>query len=265
MADTESIDGMPVVAAALHSQLPAVAVAIKHERPDLRVAYVMTDAAALPIAVSDLVAALQARGLVDVTITCGHAFGGDYEAVSVYSALAVARHVAGADVAVVVMGPGIVGTGTRLGFSGIELGPVLDAAAGLGGVPVACLRASFADPRERHRGVSHHAITALTTACRSRVLVAVPAVGGGAEARVRADLASAGIDTRHDIVAVDPLDVTALFVTHGLDVFSMGRPAAIDPVLFQCAAAAGTLAAQHVARPVGEGGSSAAASARGTT
>jgi hypothetical protein len=225
----------------------------------------MTDAAALPIAVSDLVAALQARGLIDVTITCGHAFGGDYEAVSVYSALAVARHVAGADVAVVVMGPGIVGTGTRLGFSGIELGPVLDAAAGLGGVPVACLRASFADPRERHRGVSHHAITALTTACRSRVLVAVPAVGGGAEARVRADLASAGIDTRHDIVAVDPLDVTALFVTHDLDVFSMGRPAAIDPVLFQCAAAAGTLAARHVARPVGEGGSSAAASARGTT
>ena len=40
-----------------------------------------------------------------------------------YSALAVARHVVGADAAVVVMGPGIVGTGTRLGFSGIEVGP----------------------------------------------------------------------------------------------------------------------------------------------
>ena len=31
------------------------------------------------------------RNLVDATITCGHAFGGDFEAVSVYSALAVAR------------------------------------------------------------------------------------------------------------------------------------------------------------------------------
>ena len=45
------------------------------------------------VPVSDLVAALCTRGLLDVTITCGQAFGGDYEAVSVYSALAVARHI----------------------------------------------------------------------------------------------------------------------------------------------------------------------------
>jgi hypothetical protein len=249
MTEIESIDGMPVVVAALHSQLPAIVVALKDARPDLRIAYVMTDAAALPIAVSDLVATLTGRGLLDATITCGHAFGGDYEAVSVYSALAVARHVARADVAVVVMGPGIVGTHTRLGFSGIELGPVLDAVVGLGGVPIACLRASFADPRERHRGVSHHAITALTTACRSRVLVALPAVGGGAEERLRADLERAGIDRRHDVVAVEPIDVTERFAAHDLDVFSMGRPAAIDPVLFQCAAAAGTLAAERSGVP----------------
>ena len=197
---------------------------------------------------SDLVAALSARKLIDVTITCGHAFGGDYEAVSVYSALAIARHVAAADVAVVVMGPGIVGTETRLGFSGIELGPILDAAAaGLGGVPIACLRASLADLRERHRGVSHHSLTALTTACRSRVLVALPAVGGAAEARLRADLAGAGIDARHEIVAVVPPDVLELFAKHHLDVLSMGRPAAVDPILFQAAAAAGTLAAARVA------------------
>ena len=97
---------MPVVAAALHSQLPAVAVAFKDVRPDARLVYVMTDGAALPLALSDLVADLRARELIDATVTCGHAFGGDYEAVSVYSALAVARHVIGADAAVVVMGPG---------------------------------------------------------------------------------------------------------------------------------------------------------------
>jgi hypothetical protein len=248
LADLESIDGMPVVGAALHSQLPGIAVALKHARPDVRIAYVMTDAAALPLAVSDLVAALADRKLLDVTITCGQAFGGDYEAVTVYSALAVARHVADADAAIVVMGPGIVGTGTRLGFSGIELGPILDAAAGLGGVPIACLRASFADPRARHCGVSHHAVTALTTGCRSRVLVALPAVGGEAEARLRADLAGAGIDARHDVVAIDTPDVLGLFAAHGLDVSSMGRPAAADPILFQAAAAAGTLAAQRASR-----------------
>src|SRR5215831_19063098 len=118
----------------------------------------MTDGAGLPLAMSDLVADLRERDLVDATVTCGHAFGGDYEAVSVYSALAVARHVAGADAAVVAMGPGIVGTGTRLGFSGIEAGPILDAATGLGGDPIACLRISFADERPRHQGVSHHTL-----------------------------------------------------------------------------------------------------------
>jgi hypothetical protein len=245
LTDVVSIDGMPVVAAALHSQLPAIAVALEHANADLRVAYVMTDAAALPIAVSDLVSALCTRGLLDVTITCGQAFGGDYEAVSLYSALAVARHVARADVAIVVMGPGIVGTDTALGFSGIELGPILDAAVGLGGVPVACLRASFADTRERHSGVSHHALTALTVGCRSRVLVALPAVGGAAEKRLRADLAAAGIDQRHEIVAIEPPDVLELLSAHGLEVASMGRPAAADPILFQSAAAAGMLAAQR--------------------
>ena len=93
LAEVESIDGMPVVAAALHSQVPAVAVAFKDARPSARLAYVMTDGAGLPLALSDLVADLRARELIDATVTCGHAFGGDYEAVSVFSALAVARHV----------------------------------------------------------------------------------------------------------------------------------------------------------------------------
>ncbi|HXY91661.1 MAG TPA: DUF3866 family protein, partial [Acidimicrobiia bacterium] len=112
LAEVESLGGMPVVAAALHSQVPAVAAAFKALAPGRRLAYVMTDGAGLPLAMSDLVAALSARQLLDATVTCGHAFGGDYEAVSVYSALAVARHVAGADAAVVGMGPGIVGTNT---------------------------------------------------------------------------------------------------------------------------------------------------------
>ena len=89
LAEVESIEGMPVIAAALHSQVPAVAVAVKDAAPDARLAYVMTDGAGLPLALSDLVASLADRGLLDATITCGHAFGGDYEAVSIFSALAV--------------------------------------------------------------------------------------------------------------------------------------------------------------------------------
>ena len=131
--------------------------------PDARVAYVMTDGAGLPIALSDLVATLRARGLVDATVTFGHAFGGDFEAVSVFSALAVARHVAAADVAIVAMGPGIVGTNTRLGFSGLEIGPALDATVALGGVAdrraAGLVRRSARAPRrpvapQRHRAAA---------------------------------------------------------------------------------------------------------------
>jgi hypothetical protein len=246
LAEAESIDGMPVVAAALHSQVPAIAVAIRDAHPDARIAYVMSDGAGLPLALSDLVAALRARGLLDATVTYGHAFGGDYEAVSVFSALVVARHVAHADVAVVAMGPGIVGTNTRLGFSGLEVATVLDATVALGGVPIACLRVSFADPRDRHRGVSHHSATALRLAVRSRVIVAVPRVGGPEEHRLRRDLAEAGIDERHDVVDVDPVDVLKLFEHHDLRIVSMGRPAAADPVMFLAAAAAGQVAADHL-------------------
>ena len=252
LAEVESIDGMPVVVAALHSQLPAVAAAFKHTAPEARLAYVMTDGAGLPLALSDLVATLRDRGLVDTTVTCGHAFGGDYEAVSAFSALAVARHAARADAAVVVMGPGIVGTNTRLGFSGMEVGPLLDAAGALHGTAIACLRISFADPRPRHVGLSHHSATALRIAARERALVAVPRLADRAQdRRLHDDLVAAGIDQRHELVDVDAPDAIGLFAAHNLDIVSMGRPAADDPALFQAGAAAGTLAAQR--RTTGQG------------
>jgi hypothetical protein len=244
LVDCDTIDGMPVVAAGLHSQVPAVAVAFKDAAPEARLVYVMTDGAGLPLALSDLVAGLSHRGLLDATVTCGQAFGGDYEAVSVHSALATARCVAGADAVVVAMGPGVAGTGTRLGFSAIEVAPVLDAAASLGGRPIACLRASFADPRPRHQGLSHHSATTLGLACRSRVTIPLPLVGGPEEDRLRADMAGAGLDVRHDVVTLKPPDVLSLFDQHGLAVTSMGRPAAADPVFFACAAAAGVVASE---------------------
>lgn len=246
LVDIDSIDGLPVIAAALHSQLPAVATVLRDLRPDARLAYVMTDGAALPLALSDLVADLRSRELLAATITCGHAFGGDYEAVSVFSALAIARHVAAADVAVVVMGPGIVGTGTRLGFTGIEVGPVLDAAAGLGGEPIVALRVSFADPRPRHQGVSHHTLTTLRIATRSAVTVPVPCVGGEEEARIRADLATPGVGDRHRLVDVEPTGILDHFARHGLAVTSMGRRADEDPVLYEAAGAAATVAAAAI-------------------
>jgi hypothetical protein len=226
---SRDLEGMPVIACSLHSQVPAVAVAIVAAVPTARIAYVMTDGAALPMALSDLVVDMVEAGLLAATITAGHAFGGDLEAVSVPSALALARHVVAADAAIVAMGPGVVGTGTELGTTSVEVAAVLDAAAALGGAPIAALRMSSGDARARHQGVSHHTRTALDLT-RSRVLVAAPHEG-------------AYVDTRHDVRLVSPPAIPELLRDAGLRVTTMGRSPAEDPLFFEAAGAAGALAA----------------------
>jgi hypothetical protein len=106
------------------------------------------------------VAGLRDAGWITACVTAGQAFGGDHEAVTVHTALLAARHVLDADLVVVAQGPGNLGTGTRWGFSGVAAGEAVNAAAVLGGRPVASLRVSGADPRDRHLGVSHHSLTA---------------------------------------------------------------------------------------------------------
>ncbi|MDQ3914115.1 MAG: DUF3866 family protein [Actinomycetota bacterium] len=241
LADAEMLDGMPVVACGLHSQVPAVAAGVRAERPGARIAYLMTDAAALPLAWSDLVRASRKAGLLDVTATCGHAFGGDLETVNVFSGLIALRHAGRADVAIVAMGPGVVGTSTALGFTAIEQGQVLDAAAALGGRGVACLRVSFADARERHRGVSHHTLTALRVAAREPADVAVPELGDATEGVV-AQLVE--LPERHRLHLVDAAPGMEVLRRSGVPVSSMGRGPDEVPETFGAAVAAGTYAAR---------------------
>ncbi len=241
LAEVDDLEGMPVVVCGLHSQVPCVAMAVKHARPELRLAYVMTDGGALAMATSELVGAMKAGGLVDVAVSAGHAFGGDHEAVNVPAALAVARVLGRADVAVVGMGQGSVGTATRLGFSALEVAPALDAAAALGGRPIAAIRFSLADPRLRHQGVSHHSRTALGLLTHARVTIGVPE--GAFEGRLRADLEASGIADRHRLLTATDPDVPALLAQHGLSVTSMGRGPADDPGFYAVAGAGGTVAA----------------------
>jgi len=241
LAEVDDLEGMPVVVCGLHSQVPCVAVALKQARPELRLAYVMTDGGGLALATSELVAAMRARSLIDVTITAGHAFGGDYEAVNVPAALAVARVIGQADVVVVGMGPGSVGTATRLGLSALEVAPALDAVESLGGRPVASVRFSLADPRLRHQGASHHSRTALGLLTRARATIGVPE--GAFEVRLRADLEASGISDRHRLLAVADPNVPALLAQHRLRVTSMGRGPVDDPGFYAVAGAGGTVAA----------------------
>jgi hypothetical protein len=138
-----------------------------------RIAYVMTDGAALPGRLSNLVPRLRAAGLLDGFVTCGQAFGGELEAVTIWTGLLAAVELVAADVVIVADGPGNLGTETTWGVSALGSGHALNAAEMLGGRPVAALRISFADARERHRGVSHHSITILDRVCRVATDVAV--------------------------------------------------------------------------------------------
>ncbi len=227
----DTLDGGPVVACSLHSQVGVVAAVLGALLPGARVAYVMTDGGALPLALSDLVHDLRQRGLLAGTVTAGHAFGGDHEAVSLPSGLAVARHALGADVIVAGMGPGVVGTGSRLGFTGLDQATLLDATAWLGGHPVACVRASDGDARPRHQGISHHTTTVLD-ATRSGVDVPLPS-----------GLDPGPVPDRHTVVEVTPPDTAAVLTDAELRITTMGRGPDRDPLFFAAAGAAAAHAA----------------------
>ncbi|HUT75529.1 MAG TPA: DUF3866 family protein [Armatimonadota bacterium] len=242
-----SLNGAPVVACSLHSMIAPAAAGVKALLPAARVVYVMTDAAALPIAVSRLVAQLQEAGLLDTTVTCGQAFGGAYEAVNLFSGLLTARLVGEADVIIAGQGPGNVGTGTLYGFGGIEQGEIINATAVLGGRPVAAVRISFADPRERHRGVSHHSLVALGRVALARAAVVLPQISDDRARQVGEKLAAADIPDRHDIVTASGEAGLAELARRGVAVKSMGRAVDDDPEFFLAAAAAGEYAASRCA------------------
>ncbi|MGZ4624682.1 MAG: DUF3866 family protein [Kineosporiaceae bacterium] len=242
--------GMPVVVADLHSSLPAVVAGVRAERPGARVAYVMTDGGALPAWFSRTVAGLRAAGWLEACISVGQAFGGDFEAVTVHSALLAARLVTHADVAVVAQGPGNLGTGTRWGFSGVTAGEAVNAAATLSGQPVAALRISDADVRERHRGLSHHSLTALGRVALLPADVVVPALGGPFWASVRAQAAELCVPAgRHRLVEVGADGLRAALEASPVRLSTMGRGLDDDEPAFLAAAAAGRHAARLLATP----------------
>ena len=233
-----TLDGVPVVACLLHSQAMMVAATIRRLCPDARIAYVMTDGAALPLAVSDLAADARRSGVIDSTVTAGHAFGGDLEAVAMPSALTMARHHQAADVIVAGMGPGVAGTATTLGTTSTEAASVLDLARALGGAPILAVRASSGDSRPRHRGVSHHTDAVLRLTLARPLVAAVPD-----------DLRSSPWSDRFELIElseIEPPDPADVLGACGLSITTMGRDLAADPLFFAAASAAGALAAHHL-------------------
>jgi hypothetical protein len=152
----------------------------------------------------------------------------------------------GAELAVASQGPGNLGTGTRWGFSGVAAGEAVNAAAVLGGRPVACLRISEADPRERHRGVSHHSLTSYGRVALARADVVVPDLPGEFGARVTA--AAAPLAARHRLVRVSVAGLREVLRACPVPLSTMGRGLDDDLPYFLSAAAAG----RHAALLLGE-------------
>lgn len=246
LRDATGLDGLPVVAADLHSALPAVLAGLRAERPAARVVYVMTDGGALPAAFSRAVAGLREAGWLAATVSVGQAFGGDHEAVNVHTGLLAARHVLGADVVVVAQGPGNVGTGTPWGFSGVAAGEALNAAHVLGGRGVAALRVSEGDPRPRHRGISHHSRTAYGKVLLGAADLPVPVLAGDLGAAVLRQArelvaGAAGALTLHEVGVEGLLDALR---EAPVGLSTMGRGLDEDAAAFLSSAAAGRYAAR---------------------
>jgi hypothetical protein len=245
LRDADSLDGLPVVVADLHSALAPAALAVAYDRPGTRVVYVMTDQGALPLAFSRSVATLRSAGLLVGSVTVGQAFGGDLETVTVHSGLLAARLVLAADLVILSQGPGNLGTGTRWGFSGVTAGEAVNATAVLGGRPIGSLRISAADPRDRHRGVSHHSLTAYGRVALRPCDIAVP------DFRTEPDLGDLIGPVRdamaqlpgHRLVTVDISGLRDVLAKSPVGLSSMGRGLEQDPGYFLAAAAAGRHAA----------------------
>jgi hypothetical protein len=247
MAAADSLDAVPVVWMPLHSMLGPVVAGARAAGAD-RVVFVMTDGAALPAGFSRLSRALTEAELLAGVVTAGQAFGGDLEAVTAFSGLLAARHVLGADVIAIGDGPGNTGTRTPWGTSNVGSAMALNAAAILGGRPVAALRISEADARPEHRGVSHHSITALSRVALAPVTVPVPALDDTAlRESIWGRLRAEHLEERHQLVEANGAPAMERLERHGITPETMGRDVADDPVFFLSAGAAGVVAGRMAA------------------
>ena len=222
----------PAAVLALHGQLAAVAWAF-HQATDgrSRLGYVQTAGGALPGGHSCVVRDLRADGMLAGHLTAGPAFGGaDGDAITTAAALHHGFAEMGWDAAVTGPGPGILGSASALGHGGLQALDSAHTALALGCETLLVPRMSSTDPRERHRGLSHHTRTVLDLLL-APVVVALPQ---DAE-RPQGD--------RHEwrSFTADLAGYTA----SGLTTRSMGRE---DPLFFAAALAAGTALAEATTR-----------------
>src|ERR671915_241416 len=222
----DRLGGMPVVCCSLHSQLAPVCAGLGRRR---RLAYVQVGGGALPVSLSDTVRELQEGGVIEIAVAVSPCVDGDVQAVTVASAFAWCAG-QGFDAIVCAIGPGIVGTATALGHSGLAAAIAANTAAALDGTPILAVRYSEADMRERHQGVSHH-VRAILELSLAELTIAWPR-GLGAPDWL-APREEVDVEGWHEECARLPLS-------------HMGRGLEDDPCFFMCGYAAGEVARERL-------------------
>lgn len=224
---------MPVLVLPLHGHLAPAVWAAAQAAPGMTIGYVQTGGGALPGSLSRDVAQLRERDLLCDHVTVAPAYGGEREALSVAGALDAAANSLGWGAAIIGPGPGIIGSDTRLGHGGMAALDNAHAALALGLPTLLSPRLSGADPRERHRGVSHHTLTVLELLLGG-VDVPVPLDDADIAARL-SDAAGA----RHELRLAQP-DLVG-YAASGLPTRTMGRDINEDPLFFAAPLAAGAV------------------------
>ncbi len=247
--EPRDLSGMPVLIGELHSMLPVALCWLRYVGAPHRIAYIMSDGGALPLAYSRHAAHLRRLGWLCGTVTYGQAYGGDLETLNKFTALIAARHILRADLAVVAMGPGIAGTGTRLGHSGVEVGELINAVSRLRGKSVVMPRLSFADARSRHRGLSHHLLHGLSDVAYARAILPLPdRLPAAHRSRIEEQLRSVR-DGLYDIrwmSGCDPEEIAESQRLYPEPITTMGRGVREDAAFFQAVCAAASAAAEEV-------------------
>jgi hypothetical protein len=238
-------EGVPVLVLPLHGHLAPAAWAVAQVTPGAKVGYVQTGGGALPGSLSRDVVELCQRNLLCGHITAAPSYGGEHEAISVAGALDAAAQKLGWDAIIAGPGPGIIGSDTRLGHGGIVALDTAHDALALGFPILLSPRLSSADPRERHRPVSHHTLTVMELLLGG-VEVPVPI---GEQAPISALTTAAG--TRHRLREASA-DLPG-YTSSNLPSQTMGRTIEEDPLFFAAALASGQALGESAAGDVGVG------------
>ncbi len=222
---------VPVLVIPLHGHLAPATWAAAQVAPDAKVGYVQTAGGALPGSLSRDLAELRERGLLCGHITAAPTYGGEHEAISVAGALDAAVQNLGWDAVIAGPGPGIIGSDTRLGHGGLAALDSAHAALALGLPTLLSPRLSSADPRERHRPVSHHTLTVM------QMLLAAVEVPVPASELVPIAVLATAAGWRHRLLE-EAVDLDG-YAASGLPAHTMGRGLDEDPLFFAAPLAAG--------------------------